>query len=148
MDLHLYVHFESPTDKHALVELHAIKQMVHDVITSQGVIMSKISEFATVQAQYNADNAAAVSNNATAVAAIATAVEDLTGDVANLNAQIAALQTSSGAITPEDQALLDGLTTSGAELTAKMSAASAALDASSTALAALAALTPPVVPVG
>lgn len=38
-----------------------------------------------------------------------TAVADLQGDVKNLQDQIAALQNSPGTITPEDQALLDGI---------------------------------------
>ncbi len=39
-----------------------------------------------------------------------TAITDLQGDVKNLQDQIKALQDSNGAITPEDQALLDGIT--------------------------------------
>lgn len=40
---------------------------------------------------------------------IDAAVTGLTGDVAELNRQIAALQNSAGTLTPEDQALLDGI---------------------------------------
>ena len=61
-----------------------------------------------------------------------TAVADLQGDVDNLTKQIAALQTSGGAITAEDQALLDGIQ-------ARASTVSDKLDA-------LDALTPPVAP--
>lgn len=61
-----------------------------------------------------------------------TAISDLQGDVKNLQDQIAALQNSSGQITPEDQALLDGIT-------AKVSAVSDKLDQ-------LDQLTPPVTP--
>lgn len=37
------------------------------------------------------------------------AMADLQGDIDNLTAQIKALQDSAGAITPSDQALLDGI---------------------------------------
>lgn len=57
--------------------------------------MSKISDFATAQNAFNDRMDAAVA--------------DLVADVKNLNDQIAALQNSAGQITPEDQALLDGL---------------------------------------
>lgn len=60
------------------------------------------------------------------------AVADLQGDVKSLEDQIAALQASAGAITPEDQALLDGIQ-------ARASTVADKLDA-------LDALTPPVVP--
>jgi len=60
------------------------------------------------------------------------AVTDLQGDIKNLSDQIAALQNSTGQITPEDQALLDGIQ-------ARASAISDKLDA-------LDALTPPVAP--
>ena len=62
---------------------------------TEHTIMSAISEFAAKQAAYNARLAAAVAG--------------ITGDVQNLSAQIAALQASSGVLTAEDQALLDGL---------------------------------------
>ena len=61
-----------------------------------------------------------------------TAITDLQGDVKSLQDQIAALQNSTGTITPEDQALLDGITT-------RVSAVSDKLDA-------LDALTPPAAP--
>ena len=60
------------------------------------------------------------------------AVSDLQGDVDNLTKQIAALQASAGTVTPEDQALLDGIQ-------ARASSVSDKLDA-------LDALTPPVTP--
>lgn len=40
---------------------------------------------------------------------IGTAVDGLTADVTSLKSDIAKLQASAGAITPEDQALLDGI---------------------------------------
>lgn len=60
------------------------------------------------------------------------AVADLQGDVKSLEDQIAALQATAGAITPEDQALLD-------VIQARASTVADKLDA-------LDALTPPVVP--
>src|SRR4029077_2266147 len=79
-------------------------------------IMSAISDFATKMDAFNTR--------------IDAAIADLQGDVKNLEDQIAALQNSPGTITPEDQALLDGITT-------RASAVADKLDA-------LDALTPPV----
>lgn len=80
--------------------------------------MSAISDFASkVQAFFDRQD---------------VAITDLQGDVKNLQDQIAALQASQGTITPEDQALLDGIQ-------ARASAVSDKLDA-------LDALTPPVTP--
>ncbi len=56
---------------------------------------------------------------------IGTAVDGLTGDIQTLNDKITALQNSSGAITPEDQALLDGIQTQAGAVADKL----AALDA-------------------
>lgn len=81
--------------------------------------MSAISDFADKMKVFNDRQDAAV-----------TALQ---GDVKSLEDQITALQGSSGAITPEDQALLDGIQ-------ARASAVADKLDA-------LDALTPPVVPV-
>lgn len=61
------------------------------------------------------------------------AIEALQGDVKNLNDQIAALQNSPGQITSSDQAILDKVQARGQAIATK--------------LAALDALTPPVVPV-
>ena len=71
--------------------------------------------------------------------AAVVSLEGLTGDVSNLNSQIAALQNSSGAVTTEDQATIDAAQAAGTALQAK-------LDAFTTSLEALNALTPPVVP--
>lgn len=58
-------------------------------------IMSKISEFASAMDAHNTK--------------IDTAVDGLTADVNDLKAQIAKLQGTQGVLTPEDQALLDGI---------------------------------------
>jgi capsule polysaccharide export protein KpsE/RkpR len=71
-------------------------------------IMSAISDFAAAQAVFN-DR-------------MDTAITGLQGDVANLNEQIAALQASAGTITPEDQALLDGIQTRAQAITDKLEA--------------------------
>lgn len=71
-------------------------------------IMSAISDFAAAQAAFN-DR-------------MDTAITGLQGDVANLNEQIAALQATQGAITPEDQALLDGIQARAQGITDKLEA--------------------------
>lgn len=83
-------------------------------------IMSAISDFATKQNAFNAR--------------LDTAIAGVTSDVAALNAKIEELQNTPGAITPEDQALLDEIETRSDAITTKMEA----LDA----------LTPPAVPSG
>ncbi len=88
------------------------------VVTSTYKIMSAISDFAAKQAAFQAR--------------IDTAIADLQGDVKSLNDQITALQNSAGGITPEDQALLDGITATSSAVADKLDA----LDA----------LTPPVAP--
>lgn len=71
-------------------------------------IMSAISEYAAAQAAFNAR--------------IETSVAGITADVTSLNDKITELQNSPGRITPEDQALLDGLQAQGAALAAKLEA--------------------------
>jgi hypothetical protein len=98
----------------------------HHFVTKQDLenqthkIMSKISEFADAQKAFNDRQDAAIAG--------------LTGDIQNLEDQIAKLQSTSGAITPEDQALLDGIQ-------ARASAISDKLEA-------LDSLTPPVITSG
>lgn len=81
-------------------------------------IMSQISDFATQMNTYNDSQDASVTA--------------LIADVKSLTDQIAALNNSSGAITPADQALLDGIQARAKSVADKL----AALDAQ----------TPPVVP--
>ena len=89
-----------------------------DLINMENRIMSAISEFAATMVSFSDQMDAAVTN--------------LQGDVQNLVDQIAALQASQGAITPEDQALLDGIQARASSISSRLSA----LDE----------LTPPVVP--
>lgn len=70
--------------------------------------MSAISDFAAKQQQFNSRMDAAV--------------DGLTQDVATMNAKILELQNTSGAITPEDQALLDELQARGEAISAKLEA--------------------------
>lgn len=81
-------------------------------------IMTVISDYATKQTAYNAR--------------METAIQGIGGDVRSLNDKITELQNSPGTVTPEDQALIDGLVTAG--------------DALATRFEALDALTPPVAP--
>lgn len=112
------------------VELHHIAEVLSAPRENGGVtlsqfnlgiekIMSAISEFAARQTAFN-DR-------------LDTAVAGVTEDVAALNAKIEELQNTPGAITPEDQALLD-------EIEARS-------DAITTKLEALDAMTPPAPPV-
>ncbi len=89
-----------------------------DLEQTERTIMSAISDFAAKQKAFNDRQD--------------TAVSGLTADVEALNKKIEELQNSPGAITPEDQALLNDLETRGDAITAKLEA----LDA----------LTPPVPP--
>lgn len=91
----------------------------HDLRETEQKIMSAIQQFAAKQTAFNEQ--------------IGTAIAGIQGDIHGLNDKITALQNSPGTITPEDQALLDGLEAAGKTLADKLSA----LDA----------LTPPVVPV-
>ena len=96
-------------------KLHHLASQLNHKLDS---IMSAISDFATQLSAFQDRQDAAVAG--------------LQGDVDNLTAQIAALQNSAGAITPADQALLDGIQ-------ARAKTVSDKLDA-------LDALTPPVTP--
>lgn len=70
--------------------------------------MSSISDFAAKQNAFNDRQA--------------TAIDGLVGDVKSLNDKIEELQNSPGAITPEDQALLDALEVRADAMTAKIEA--------------------------
>jgi predicted nucleic acid-binding Zn-ribbon protein len=83
------------------------KALAHITITGER-IMSAISDFAAKQQQFNSR--------------IDTAVEGLTGDVAELNRKIQELQQTPGAITPEDQNLLDELQQRGELIAQKLEA--------------------------
>lgn len=81
--------------EHEWLKAHSGLVTKFDLHETEKRLMSAISEFAAKQNTFN-DR-------------IDTAISDLQGDVKSLNDQIAALQNSAGQITPEDQALLDGL---------------------------------------
>ncbi len=93
---------------------------LRDLERKVDLLMSKISEFAAKMDAHNAK--------------VDAAVDGLVADVAGLKDEITKLQNTSGVITPEDQALLDGIEARGAAISEK--------------LAALDALTPPVAPPG
>ena len=95
-------------------------------------IMSVISEFAAKQTAFN-------NRQGSAIDSLVASVAGVTGDVKALNDKITELQNSQGGVTPEDQALIDGLQSQGDALATR-------LESVSTALAAIDAATPPVVP--
>ncbi len=101
-----------------LARSHSCLATKSDLNHVLNTIMSAISDFAAAQSAFQDQ--------------IDTAVSGLTGDVKNLADQIAKLQSTPGTITAEDQALLDGIQTRTKGIADK--------------LAALDALTPPVVP--
>lgn len=84
--------------------------------------MSAVSDFVQKQKAFNDRQSAAIDT-------VATATAGLAGDIEALNKKIEELQNSPGDITPEDQALLDELTTLGEGLAAKAEAAAAAAKA-------------------
>jgi hypothetical protein len=110
---HHFHHFPEPLNIEA-----APSAVLTDINHKLKLIMSAISDFAAKQAAHND--------------AIDTAVTGLQGDIKALNDKIAELQNTSGTISPEDQALLDGIEARSAAIADKI----AALDA----------LTPPAVP--
>jgi hypothetical protein len=96
--------------KHEFCWLKSQQQLVtkSDLKETEQKIMSAISDFAAKQTAFN-DR-------------VDVAITDLQGDVQTLNDTIAQLQSSPGAITPEDQALLDGLQTRAESITTKLEA--------------------------
>jgi hypothetical protein len=112
------VHFHFHEPLHVKLET-VTPAALAELNTKLDNIMSAISDFAAKQAAHND--------------AIDAAVIGLQGDIKALNDKITELQNTSGAISPEDQALLDGIEARSAAITVK--------------LAALDALTPPPVPV-
>lgn len=99
-------------------ELHEVHKSIGKVINNNAVleriaeteckIMSKISEFAARQTEFNARQQ--------------TAVDGLTADVKVLNDKITELQNSPGEITPEDQVLLDDIEARNLAITEKLEA--------------------------
>lgn len=93
------------------VNLGGLIEALVDLNRKADSIMSAISEFA---AQVN-----------DSFGKIGASVDGIVGDVKALNDKITALQNSAGAITPEDQALLDGIQAQAGAIADKV----AALDA-------------------
>lgn len=90
---------------------HANLATKSDIDSLKNTIMSAISDFsAKLDAFFTRQDAA---------------VTDLQADVQNLTDQIAALQTTQGAITPEDQALLDTIQTRASTISDKLDALNA-----------------------
>lgn len=85
-----------------------IRKALASLLTLGGKTMSVISDFAAKQQQFNSR--------------MDTAVDGLSKDVAVLNEKILELQTTPGAITEEDQALLDSLEERGNAIAAKLEA--------------------------
>lgn len=126
--------------------IHDIERKLDD-LHNQGVkIMSKLSDFLTAQEQFNATQSAGIDSVVESVSSVSTSLTGLAGDVQSLNDKITELQNSVGGVTPEDQARIDNLQSQGATMAEKVTSASAALATAATALAALDAATPPVVP--
>ena len=94
------------------------KKELASLSTFKGNIMSAISDFARAQASHNER--------------MGTALTGLSEDIAALNAKISELQSTSGAITAEDQTLLDELQVQAEALASRIEEADA--------------LTPPIVP--
>lgn len=114
---------------HALKDLadavrHAegTKLILHRINELEIKVMSKIQDFATAQQAFNDQQSAAIDS-------IASSVTGLQGDIAALNQKITDLQNSPGAITPEDQALLDGLQAQGGTISTRIQSVASALSA-------------------
>lgn len=85
-----------------------ITELLRQIVCQNGKIMSQIQTFSD---QVNA-----------AFDKMSTAVDGVSTDVDGLKAEIAKLQTTPGAITPEDQALLDSIQNRANALAAKVDA--------------------------
>ena len=109
-----------------------IEIMILYVLKQMDKIMSQISDFLAKQKQFNDRQAAAID-------AANSSVLGLVNDIKSLNDKITELQNSSGAVTPEDAALINQLEADGDALATKS-------EATATALKALDDQTPPVVP--
>lgn len=122
IEININVHHASLDVKHQLAQLFKLGEE----------IMSAISDFAAKQNAFN-------DRQGKAIDAAVQSIAGLSGDLQTLNAKITELQNSSGSVTPEDQALIDQLQTAGEATAAKV-------EALSTALSGLDALTPPAPP--
>lgn len=84
--------------------------------------MSAYTQYLTSQKAFNDQQAAAIDSLVTSIAGV-------TQDVQTVNDNLTALQNSQGAVTAEDQALIDELQTTGAAIASKLATASTALKA-------------------
>jgi chromosome segregation ATPase len=98
----VHVHLASVDD------LRSIQTSLAHLLTLGERHMSAISDFAAKQSAFNAR--------------IDSAVDGLTQDIAEMNAKIQELQNTPGAITPEDQGLLDELQQRGEGMAQKLEA--------------------------
>jgi hypothetical protein len=112
-DIHIHIHVHR-----AGADVLPVEKALATILKTQGATMTAISDFAAAQAAHNTRMTEALNGIGT--------------DIAALNAKIAELQATSGAITAEDQGLLDDLQLQGEALAGRVEAADA--------------LTPPVVP--
>jgi len=110
----------------------AVASSLAKLILYGDTIMSAVSDYIAKQNAHNAQQAAAIDSLVESTTGIAA-------DLKALNATITTLQTTPGAITAEDQALLDTATTQSAALADRATAAADALKA-------LDSLTPPTPP--
>lgn len=110
----------------------AVIAIIHKLNASETKLMSAIKEFADKQAAFNASVEASLNS-------IVTSNGEEVALIKQLNDTITALQNSAGAVTPEDQALIDQLEAAGQALADKA-------DATAKAAASAAAATPPVPP--
>lgn len=95
-------------DEFEWLKLHSQFATKQDLENVKAQIMSAISDFAAKQDAFNSR--------------IDAAVNGLTDDVQSLNDTIKELQNTPGAITPEDQALLDAIQTRSEGIAAKLEA--------------------------
>lgn len=96
--------------------LGAVIAVVLTLNAQEKHIMSAIAEFAKKQAAFNATIEQSVDS-------IVTSIGGLSADVKALNDKIAELQNSQGAVTPEDEALINEIEAQGQALADKTQAA-------------------------
>lgn len=109
-----------------------VELVIKQIRATERKIMSALSDFLTKQKVFN-------DRQAKAIDATVDSIIGLTEDIKGLNEKITELQESSGAVTPEDQALINELEAQGEAIAVKLEAAAEGLKG-------LDALTPPAPP--